>query len=305
MTLFRPAWTLSKKNLLIVLRRHPFSTILRAFLFPLGLMLFLSYAKHIFIPQSTFGMGSPRPIRTLSKGLAASRGGRNTLALVHNGLTGGDIERVMDELEAEVRLVPGKQLLRLPDEAALLRACPSSLRAATNCYGGVIFASSPSEGSGGIWNYTMRADGNFGTAVNVQSDNNAAEIYLLPLQRAIDVAIARINTTIDQSALPSTVYQYPFTTETQEQREVWLRTTFARSIVQVLAVAFFGAMVGITYHVTGLMATERELGMSQLIEGMLSIGSAQQSYTDVNSHDAQFSTVASTGGSSSQLPRCL
>lgn len=40
------------------------------------------------------------------------------------------------------------------------------------------------------------------------------------------------------------------------------------ALIDILAVAFFIGICGITYQLTGQIASERELGMSQLIEAM-------------------------------------
>jgi hypothetical protein len=41
------------------------------------------------------------------------------------------------------------------------------------------------------------------------------------------------------------------------------------SLISILAVAYFVGIVGICYQLTGEMAKEREIGMSQLIEAMM------------------------------------
>jgi ATP-binding cassette subfamily A (ABC1) protein 3 len=263
MGLLGQSWTLTRKNVLIALNRHSFSTTIRAFLLPIGFMIFLSYARNLFIPPSNYGIGSPHPIRTLQQGLDAASGGRNTIAFVNNGLAGGDIDRVINIVAASTS---GKTVLRLNTETDLLEACRSSLRGATNCYGAIIFQSSPTEGPGGIWNYTMKADGALGSRINVFTDTNDVEIYLLPLQRAVDNAIANVS---NSASLPSTVLEYPFTSLTQAERDTLIRVNYQGAIINILGVAFLIGMVGVTYHLTGFIAAERELGMSQLIEAMM------------------------------------
>lgn len=261
------SWTLTRKNILIAAGRHAFTTSIRAFILPIAFMIFLSYARNLFIPPSIYGIGSLNPIRTLAQGLDASSGSHDTLAFVNNGFSGGDIDRAID---AVVQSADGKvNILRLSNETALLNTCKSSLRGASHCYGAVVFQSSPTEGVGGLWNYTLRADGALGTKINVGKSTNDVEIYLLPLQRAVDYAIAGLNTTIDQAALPSTVFEFPYTSETQAQRNTAIRVNYQGAIINILGIAFLIGMVGVTYHLTGFIASERELGMSQLIEAMM------------------------------------
>ncbi|KAH7336665.1 hypothetical protein BKA65DRAFT_432400 [Rhexocercosporidium sp. MPI-PUGE-AT-0058] len=268
MGLFKQTWTLTRKNLLIAFNRHAFSTSIRAFILPVAFMIFLSYARNIFVPPSNYGIGSSRPIRTLAEGIEVAGAGRETLAFVNNGLAGGDIDRVIDSL-AETASAAGAKVARLRTGSELLDTCRSSLRGATTCYGAIVFQSSPTEGNGGLWNYTLRADGAFGERIYVERSTNDAQIYLLPLQRAVDFAIASLNTTIDQASLPETVLEYPYTSISQKQRETNIRVNYQSGIINILAVAFLIGMVGITYHLTGFIASERELGMSQLIEAMM------------------------------------
>lgn len=267
MALLGQSWTLTRKNILIAAGRHAFPTSIRAFILPIAFMIFLSYARNLFIPPSNFGIGSSHPIRTLAEGLEASSGGHDTLAFVNNGFSGGDIDRVIDTVTASA---DGKvTVIRLSNETALLDSCKSSLRGASHCYGAIVFQSSPTEGIGGLWNYTLRADGALGEKIDVGKTTNDVEIYLLPLQRAVDFAIAGLNTTIDQAALPTTVLEYPYTSETQAQRNTAIRVNYQGAIINILGVAFLIGMVGVTYHLTGFIASERELGMSQLIEAMM------------------------------------
>jgi ATP-binding cassette subfamily A (ABC1) protein 3 len=268
MALLRQSWTLTRKNILIALNRHAFSTTIRAFILPIAFMIFLSYARNLFIPPSNYGIGSPHPIRTLVEGLDAASGGRDTVAFVNNGLAGGDIDRVIDTV-AQPAAAAGYKIARLETDAELLDTCRSSLRGATTCYGAIVFIASPSEGPGGKWNYTLRADGSFGSKIDVGKTTNDVEIYLLPLQRAVDYAIVGINSTVNRASLPSETLEYSYTSITQAQRNTNIRVNYQGAIINVLGVAFLISMVGVTYHLTGFIAAERELGMSQLVEAMM------------------------------------
>lgn len=63
--------------------------------------------------------------------------------------------------------------------------------------------------------------------------------------------------------------QYPFTSLTEQQREDEIRTRYMGAIIDILGVAIFIGVVGVTYQLTGLIAMERELGMSQLLDCMM------------------------------------
>lgn len=227
-------------------------------------MFFISYAKNFFVPPSDFGIGSPVPVLSFIDALRASVGGRNTVAFVNNGYTGGDIETLIDYLTVSVNTA-GLTPVTLSSDDDLLTVCRSSLRGVSGCYGAASFHSSPTEGPGSLWNYTLRADGALGAKIFVNQHDNDQEIYVLPFQHAIDAAISVLN---GSNNFPDTVNEYPFTSQNTQQRMDNIRQLYMNSIISILGVVFFVGIVGITYQLTGHMASERELGMSQLIEAM-------------------------------------
>lgn len=110
----------------------------------------------------------------------------------------------------------------------------------------------------------MRADGAFGERIYVKEKNNDIQIYVLPFQSAVDRAIASLNGT----ELPATIEEYPFTSKTQEEREESIRTSYMGALIDIIAVALYIGVCGVTYQLTGQMASEREGGISQLVEAM-------------------------------------
>ncbi|KAI4203599.1 MAG: hypothetical protein LQ350_001789 [Teloschistes chrysophthalmus] len=266
MLFLRQVRTLLWKNILIVLFRHAFSTPFRCFLLPVIYIGFLAYARNLFIPPAHYGIGTSTPVRSLAEGLTASGGGRDTIVLVNNGFTGGDIDKVINRV---ADTATGKIVHITPNEDDLLTFCRSSLRGVSRCYGAAVFYASPTEGPGGMWNYSLRADGGLGFKIDVTNSGNDAEIYPLPLQHTIDFTIASQNTTIDRSALPQSVFEYPFTSKTEHQHQDDIRTRYMNGIIQILGVAFFIGMVCVMYQLVGLIASERELGMTQLIEASM------------------------------------
>ncbi|KAL8711465.1 MAG: hypothetical protein Q9220_004123 [cf. Caloplaca sp. 1 TL-2023] len=268
MLFLRQFLTLVWKNILIVLFRHGISTPFRCFALPVVYIIFLAYARNLFTPPSHYGIAQSNPLRSLGDALSASGGGRDTVVLVNNGFVGGNIEGVISQV-AETTRAAGKIVHITSNENDLLDFCRSSLRGVSHCYAAAVFYASPSEGPGGMWNYSLRADGGLGTKIDVTDTKNDAEIYPLLFQHAIDFTIASLNTTVDQSALPSQVDEYPFTSKTQKQRSDDIRIKYMGGIIDILGVAFFIAMVCVVYQLVGLMASERELGMTQLIEASM------------------------------------
>lgn len=237
MALLRQTWTLARKNWLIILGRHSFATIVRALLLPIVLTAFLSFARNFFVPAAKFGISPAHPVRSLAEGLrVSSNTGRDNVVFVNNGFVGGDIERVIGELGDVVRGA-GKNATVLKTEDDVPLICRASLRGVTPCYGAVIFHGSPSEGKGGLWNYTLRADASLGVGrVNVDIDTNDAQTYLLPMQNAVDAAISRRNNgTRGAVPLPDATDEYPFTSLTIEERNDRVRVVYQQMVLEIRA----------------------------------------------------------------------
>ncbi|GKT44087.1 ABC transporter A family member 3 [Colletotrichum spaethianum] len=280
MAFLRQTSTLTVKNWKIILR-HAVAAVFIAFILPIALTTFFSFAKNLFVPPAVYGISDPRHIRSLPDALNVAAGsGRETVVFVNNGFSGGDIDRVIDALANSVESA-GKTALRRSSTTDLGTDCPTNLRGVSQCYGAVVFQASPSEGPGDYWNYTLRSDGALRSiVVDVDSDRNDAQIYLLPLQRAVDVAIASVQSgsssgsgpsQVEQGPLPETVDEYPFTSITQEERAVRIRINYQSAITNWMGVAFMTSVLFVTYHLTGFIATERESGMIRLVDAMMPV----------------------------------
>lgn len=226
-------------------------------------MFFISYAKNFFVPPSEYGIGEPSLIRSFPDALSAAQGGRDKVVFVNNGHTGGDIQDVIAQLSTQVRDA-GLQAVTIQQDVQLLSTCESSLRGASTCYGAVSFLSSPSQGQGESWNYTIRSDGALGEEIYVGQDDNDVQIYILPFQRAIDQAIASVE---GSAAIPATD-EYPYTERTQQEYDDRIRTLYMGALINIMGVALYIGVCGVTYQLTGQMAEERERGISQLVEAM-------------------------------------
>lgn len=264
--MLRQIWALSVKNFLVVLIRHWASTPFRAFFLPVIFIGFLSYARFLFLPNATYGISDPYAIRTLPEAVGAAGGNRNKLVFVNNGFSGGNIDAVISRVTAPLAS-SSVQVVNLAEEAALREECRNTILGASSCIAAAVFYSSPTEGNGGIFNYSIRADGALGRVINVDSDSNDQQIYIMPLQHAIDRAISDLDS--GATVIPETVENYPYTSITPAQRQRDIRTRYMGGIIDILAVAFYIGMVGISYQLTGLVAREREIGMAQLLDSMM------------------------------------
>ncbi|UNI22712.1 hypothetical protein JDV02_008574 [Purpureocillium takamizusanense] len=292
----RQVGTLMAKNFRTLLLRHLLLVICMAFLLPILLASFFSFAKNLFVPPAKFGIGTAHDVRSLAEAFDTAKGSSRTkVVLISNGHQGGSIETVLDSVARETTDYGAPMtVVRLADESSLSNECRSSLRGVTNCYCALVMRSSPNEGSGGIWNYTIRTDAAMWESpvkINVDSTTNMEEIYLLPMQRAVDTIIARLNGSNTNNALART-RELPFTSQTQEQRDRKVREIFHNAIVNFMGVSFISSVIWITYHVTGLIATERESGMSQLIDAMMPVTRAWMApVARIISHHLSFSVI--------------
>lgn len=264
---FKQTWVLTEKNLTIAFARHWLSTLTRAFIAPVIFFFFIAWSKNLFVPPSDFGVGDIRPIQSLENAIDSITGGRDRVVFVNNGFTGGAISEVIEEVRQPFDL-GGLEVLVIEDGSDLRDICTSTIRGVSTCFGAVVFNSSPDEGNGEIWNYTIRADGALGGNIYVDQENNDQEIYILPFQHAIDDAIAS-RPGNEGTALPSDIQQFPYTSLTAEEREENITRLYMGTLIDILGLAYFIGIVGVCYQLTGQMAQERELGMSQLIESMM------------------------------------
>lgn len=111
---------------------------------------------------------------------------------------------------------------------------------------------------------------------DIRKNINGPEVHLLPFQRAIDMEIIARSQSGNTSPLPSTVNDITFTEHGQQYLINDRTNNFLFLCIFIFGAIFAFAMVGIVYHMTSFVATERELGMSNLIDAMLPGGSASR-----------------------------
>ncbi|OAR02023.1 hypothetical protein LLEC1_01615, partial [Akanthomyces lecanii] len=275
MALIRQTWTLMRKNLRRILLRRYFVVFFMAFFVPIILSLFFSFARNLFVPPATFGIGSVRPVMPFKDALQrGSHAGRTKLILINNGHAGGNIDKVLDDVADAVSSADaGVSVIRASNESHLFTECRSSLRGVTTCFNAIVFRSSPDEGTGGIWNYTIRTDASFFQEtyrIQVDKGDNVEQVYMIPTQHTVDQAIAKISNPNQKYPLAD-VHEKAFTSYTSEERLERTRMLYHKSIINFMGVAFISCILWISYHLSGFVATERETGMSQLIDAMMPV----------------------------------
>lgn len=243
------------------------STLFRAVYIPTIFVVYMSFIIKVYWPHETYGVGNPSTIRPLSQAIADASSKRKTLALCNYGPRGGDLDRVIDSVAAKAKGDAGQIVEVLHDPEELLTLCKSSLSGVTKCYGAAEFYSSPKEG--GVWNYTIRVDGSHGYKINVKNNKNDAEVYVIPLQHAVDSAIAEINSSGGSKPLSDTIQEYPYTSKTQKEWDDSVVTSIQSAITKYIAIVWYIGFIGLSYQLVGIMAREREDGMADLLESMM------------------------------------
>ncbi|KAE9373139.1 ABC transporter [Stipitochalara longipes BDJ] len=254
--LVRQTRALTEKNLLIAVVKHPISTLFRAVLVPIAFMVLLSNIKNFLIAKNGFSVGSPQPVQSLSNNILKTQ----KLVFVQPAGLGPDVTEVIQTLTDPLRQA-SKQLVFLADANDLLTTCQESLQGLSDCFAAVVFNDSPlTFGKNKIWNYTIRTDsalsgGNF-FASQHSSDEQTVN---LPLQVAIDNAIT------NSSIVPN---EYMYTSISQSTQDDNTRKAYQGLIISTYGIAFFIGIVSGIYHLVGMVTTEREEGMAQLIDAM-------------------------------------
>lgn len=252
---FEQTWALTKKILLIAVVRHWFSTIFRSLILPIPYLMLLLNIKNFLGYDNTYGIGSPQPVNTLLASIPDSK----TFAIVQPPDLGSDVDAVITALIAPLR--QSKQLVFLNDVNDLLTTCREDLHGSTDCFAAVVFNDSPlTSGKSRIWNYTIRADSaQNGSPFNAKKHSSDDEHIYLPLQVALENAITNSTTIPDE---------YMFTSLSQAAGDEQSRQQYQQVVIRDYGVAFFITLVSVIYHLVSMITSERESGMTQLIDAM-------------------------------------
>ena len=203
----RQTWVLTKKNFTLIVLRHWFWTFIRALAFPIVLAVILGQARNWISPSAGYGIGQSFALPTLGEALDQTGNSRPNIVIVDNGLTGTDVDQVITNLTS-IFSQHGKTVTRSSNDTAITRICAASLQGISQCWSALNLTSSPGSG-GSMWEYTILRDSALGGTPNVNTNTNDAQLYAMPLQVAVDSAIAATNTTAP--ALHNNFQQYGFT----------------------------------------------------------------------------------------------
>lgn len=252
---WRQTWALTKKNIIIAVYRKWFSTLLRSLIFPLILQVLLLEIQNFAKDENRYGVGDPHPIPTLADSMAASS---KPLVLVQQPGLGSDFAPVLEKITGPL---DSNKLIHLDDSDAIDVTCPVDYHGNSPCFAVVIFNDSPLSGhENATWNYTIRTDPALDSvAFNVYDTKSTTDQVYLPLQSAVENAM--LNLTVSPAFLP-------YTYVTQEQKDDYSRKTYIALSLYLLSFIYYVTFIPVCQHLTSMIASERETGMSALIDAM-------------------------------------
>ncbi|RYP01639.1 hypothetical protein DL766_003252 [Monosporascus sp. MC13-8B] len=252
---WRQTWALVRKNFLIVVARSWLSTLIRSLILPIALLVVLLEIQNFMSTGNVYGFGSPNKIPSLADSVDDKK-----LVFVNSPELGPDFPPIFEKI---VGPLGADAVLQLRNEGEIERTCPVDYNGNSPCHAVVLFNDSPlSDRPGALWNYTIRTDPIYlRGAYNPFGTEGAIEDLFLPLQIAIENAITNSTTTPD-------LLKYTYRFGSQEEAEAVERDVFLEVCLYILTFVFFMTMMPVAHHVAGMVAGERESGMSDLIDAM-------------------------------------
>ncbi|KAF4340835.1 hypothetical protein FBEOM_5287 [Fusarium beomiforme] len=247
----RQLYALIRKIFLIAVVKHWLSTLLRALLIPVLILVLVLQIQTFTGDGSRYGVGEPTSIPSLADSLPDA----TKLVFVKGSNAGSDVGEVISKVKDGLK---GDVIEVADTEADLRKRCPTSLSGVTNCYAAIIFNDSPLSRTGNkTWSYTIRVSS--ARASSTFDINKPSKNHYAPLQLAVENVITN-STTIPNN--------YMFTRTTQSEAAELKRRNFAAAILGGFGIVCFLSMISSVFHMIGMISTEREAGMTQLIDVM-------------------------------------
>ncbi|KAH8664418.1 hypothetical protein BX600DRAFT_512454 [Xylariales sp. PMI_506] len=248
-------WALIKKNFTIIVIRSWFWTIIRAAVLPILLVTLLFEIREIPGPSPSYDVGDPATIISLAKSMEMSS---KKLAIAQEPGLGSDFPEVLTRF---TQPLDSSKIVYLSSPNDAMSTCSVDLRGNSNCYAVVTFSDSPLSGQpDAAWRYSIqtdpsRVDGGY----DVTSHSGNYETFWYPLQLAIDNAIT--NTSVDVDALAYVSGDPELATERDKDQ-------FLFEALYILGFVFFLSTLTVVHHVSTMITSERERGLSQLVDAM-------------------------------------
>lgn len=279
-------YALYKKSMKLLFRRFKY-LVLRALLIPVLFTLYMGYSKYIYYPIEHYGVAnSNQPIQSLADAVGdqlllpyyiASNSSKTANT---GGASRVDVDSMHNIMNKVLAGLGSSQVRHLSDPDTLLQICAQTLRGTSKCYGGVQW--NDLNPKTGLYNYTIRGNAGLGN-VDVTSTKTDIDRYVLPLQLALDNAI---RSSFSSEASGSSVLSIPYTSISDEQNKLNRDQRFSDTMKKWLAPAMYISLIGVVYHLSGTVAQDRELGLTNLLFSMQT-----STYARLAGYMSAFSTV--------------
>ncbi|KAK0747945.1 hypothetical protein B0T21DRAFT_323272 [Apiosordaria backusii] len=255
----RQVKALTKKNLTLLVTRHWISTLLQAIVAPIVVLSLVLNIRNFAKSRERFGVGPARPIRTLAEAIPSTQ----QLVLVKPDSVGSDVETVIDRL---VSSLPNDKAVRFDSAGEARGYCTPNFRGVSNCYATIVFSDSPrtiGASSNQTWSYTIILDPvrYYGLEwdSSVYRDDNAVQLYHLPVQLAVDNAIT------DNTERPR---EWMYSLMAQQAANDRLDAWYSRLVIGTYAIVFFLGTLVPVYHTVSFVSGDRASGTAELIDAM-------------------------------------
>ncbi|UNI24988.1 hypothetical protein JDV02_010699 [Purpureocillium takamizusanense] len=258
---FCQPWGLIYKNVLTTTVRRPAGFVLSTWFFPTTILaLLLSIPSFLQSPDAV-GISDASLIRPLADVVDKK------LVIVRPPEVGKDVDSIIDTF---TETLPKNRVALYRNESSLESVCLPNARGVSDCHAIVIFKDSPltasstreasHRNSSHTWQYIIRGDpARDNRARDFKKHKSDQEDVYLPLQLAINNAIT------NSTAVPETIM---FAPEQQGEMEQSSMVTNAAIIARIYAFALVLVHFSIVYRLVSFITSERESGMSQLIDSM-------------------------------------
>lgn len=178
------------------------------------------------------------------------------IAYYSNDLSLASVSQMQAIMETATQNIPSSQLQLAASANDIFTICPQSIRGVSVCYGAIQWNEIDPES--GIYNYTIRSSAGR-TSINVLDKSTSIDKYILPLQLAIDNAIANTTTTANS---------IPFTSITNEENSRKRDQNYLNLVRNWVSPFMYIGLIGVVYQLAGFVAEERELGLTDLLDSM-------------------------------------
>jgi len=245
---------LVKKNLTLLVTRHWLSTFFQGVLFPIAIITLTLNLKNYLPKGEGYGIGTPTRIRPIQDTLPRTQ----ELVFVRPPELHSEVDRVIDTMTEPIS---NDKVFKFSTSQEASSHCIVNFRGVSNCYAVITFHDTPLSNiyPNQTWNYTLRLDPiRGGGRINVHGEGDT-ERFFLPVQTALDNAIT--NSTETPEA-------YEFTTTTAEAIRLGQQAWYHNLVIKTYLIVFFLAVLPGIYLVVTTVTTDRETGVSQLVDGM-------------------------------------